>query len=172
MRTKDFIKTYSGLLSEIITDSTVPYDNRPFASIQRDKGFVFTSLPHSSTAQAEPNTKMVDLLYIDVKVDLGAAKMYAPILSEIMAHYPSKSELYHGVDPVDFARNCGLDKHEAYRLIALGTEAGIWKLMTPKNSFKGISREEAIARYEDKGFFYLYSYSLSIPVSKASKQSA
>ncbi|MDE1850249.1 MAG: hypothetical protein KGH54_00445 [Candidatus Micrarchaeota archaeon] len=110
---------------------------------------------------------MVDLLYIDVKVNLGAAKMYAPILSEIMAHYPNKWDLYHGVDPVDFARNCGLDKYEAYQLIALGTEAGIWKLMTPKHSFKGMSREEAIARYENKGFFYIYSCNLDIPVSRA-----
>lgn len=168
MRTQEFIETYSGLLAQIIADSTEAYDNRAISLIQRDK-MAFTSLPHTNDAKLAPNERMVDVLYIDVKVNLDIARMYSPMIREIMSNYPHKKALADGIDPVKFARSCGLDKYETYQLLALGAQIGVWKLVTPRSSFSSISREEAISRYESKGFFYI-SGDVALPIPKPKRK--
>ncbi|MHB1830019.1 MAG: hypothetical protein ACYCO0_01365 [Candidatus Micrarchaeaceae archaeon] len=116
-------------LFEMIEDSTRVSMKGDEADI-RESGTAQTiallGYPHTSQYET------INLIFFNVVVDKQKAEKYKDELKTILNEYPSPGRLAGGPSYIELAGAIGIEQGTALRLMALGSVARLWDVITPE----------------------------------------
>ncbi len=135
-------------LMNIVEETTKVYRKGEFARLRRDAEakvdvVEIFGYPHTSAAPADGGFDKVDMLFVDVVVYRRKAKERAKELEAILKEYPQPDRLAGGPSYIELAGTLGIEQEHALRLMALGADLGMWRVMDARSLF-GADEEEAL----------------------------
>lgn len=86
------------------------------------------AMPHEQ--EAESDLEMFDFVFVNIGVDPAKAELHRDTLMKWIEDYPEPERLAGGPSYIELGGVLGSQDY-AFRLMALGTALGVWKLVTP-----------------------------------------
>ena len=93
-----------------------------------------------SLEEAGRELDLIDCHFVTIGVDKAKAEEHKEVLKSILAEYPDPERLAGGPSYIEVGGVIG-DQGAAFKLFALGSSLGLWRMITPKTM--GFEGEEA-----------------------------